>query len=137
MLIRAIGPGLKNFGLTGVLEQPRIRLVDQTKPADTSLVDQNTHWLEAGNRNELRAVFAGLGAFFLQDDASDATVYLPIQPGPYTAVVEGVDGDIGPLPQFNFDDLGLVDLDPGLHGAQVGDDQQHRARIVQRAHDAD
>ena len=95
MLVRAIGPGLESFGLTGVLEQPRIRLVDQSKPAETNLVAENTHWLEAGNREELRAVFAGLGAFFLEDASSDATVYLPVTPGPYTAVVQGVDGLAG------------------------------------------
>ncbi|RKX31768.1 MAG: hypothetical protein DRP71_12955 [Verrucomicrobia bacterium] len=95
MLVRAIGPGLENFGLQGVLQKPRIRLVDQSKPVDENLIAENSNWLEAGNRNELRAVFAGLGAFFLDDARSDATVYVPVTPGPYTAVVEGIDGDAG------------------------------------------
>ncbi|MEZ5277464.1 MAG: hypothetical protein R3F07_13875 [Opitutaceae bacterium] len=95
MLIRAIGPGLETFGVEGRLERPRIRLVDQSKPADTNRIAENTNWLEAGNRNELRAVFAGLGAFFLEDAKADATVYLPVTPGPYTAVVQGLDGLTG------------------------------------------
>ncbi|RKX30442.1 MAG: hypothetical protein DRP71_15030, partial [Verrucomicrobia bacterium] len=95
MLVRAIGPGLENFGLQGVLQKPRIRLVDQSRPVDENLVAENSNWLEAGNRNELRAVFAGLGAFFLDDARSDATVYVPVTPGSYTAVVEGIDGDAG------------------------------------------
>jgi hypothetical protein len=95
MLVRAIGPGLEKFGLTGILEQPRIRLVDQSKPVNSNLVAENTNWLEAGNRNELRAIFAGLGAFFLEDAKADATVYLSVTPGPYTAVIQGIDGQAG------------------------------------------
>jgi Tol biopolymer transport system component len=114
MLVRAIGPGLETFGVTGVLEQPRIRLVDQSMPVDSNLVAENTNWLQAGNRNELRAVFAGLGAFFLEDAKTDATVYVTIQPGPYTAVVQGVDGQAGIVLVEAYDaDLGVFGTTSG------------------------
>lgn len=88
ILVRAIGPGLTDFGVAGVLVDPQLELYRR----DTRL-QQNDNW---GGSATLADAFARAGAFDLkQADSRDAALLVTLEPGDYTAVVSGVGGGTG------------------------------------------
>lgn len=83
VLVRAVGPGLRNLGVPDVLENPTLTVFRGSEP-----IAANDDW--AGMQN-LRAVFAATGAFGLEATSKDAAVALMLSPGAYTVVVSGRD----------------------------------------------
>lgn len=86
VLLRAIGPGLRTFGVTGVLADPVLELYN----AAGARVAVNDNWA-AG----LAPVFGSVGAFSLAESSLDAALLATIAPGSYTAQVRGGDGGVG------------------------------------------
>jgi hypothetical protein len=83
VLVRAVGPTLKNSGITSALADPQLNVYQ-----GGTLVGQNSDW---GGTQDLRDVFARVGASGLADAGSkDAALTLTLSPGAYTAVVSGV-----------------------------------------------
>jgi hypothetical protein len=88
LLIRAVGPSLAAFGVSGVLANPQLDIY-----AGDQRVQQNDDW--AGS-SELNDVFGQVGAFPLNDAASkDAAIIFTAAPGAYTAVVSGANNASG------------------------------------------
>jgi hypothetical protein len=90
VLIRAIGPSLGDFGVTGALSDPRLQLF-----AGESELMANDNWANpAGGDNavSLSAAFAAAGAFALRPDSLDAAVIRLMNGGSYTAQVTGGSG---------------------------------------------
>ncbi len=82
VLIRAIGPTLGTFGVTGTLADPVLQLF-----SGTTVVRQNDNW---GGDAQLTAVGNSVGAFQIADAASrDAILLVTLPPGSYTAQVSG------------------------------------------------
>jgi hypothetical protein len=92
MLIRAVGPGLKNFGLTGTLDDPLLKIFKQNSsdPSNPILVGTNDNWSPG-----LRPSFQKTGAFDLTTLSLDAAMVITLEPGAYTAQVSGADGGTG------------------------------------------
>jgi len=88
VLIRAIGPTLRNFGVTGVLTDPRLELIS----AAGAKLQENDNW---GGGTALSAAFKAVGAFELAPASLDAAVFATLGPGGYTAQVSGVGGGSG------------------------------------------
>lgn len=88
VLIRAIGPTLGVFGVTGVLTDPRLELFDRTN----TRIRDNDNW---GGGTALEAAFRSVGAFALEAGSRDAAVLAQLDPGSYTAQVSGVAGATG------------------------------------------
>lgn len=88
LLLRAVGPGLSQFGVGGVLADPQLRLFDAAGVA----TETNDDW--AGTA-ALSAVFSQTGAFGLPAASKDAALLVTLQPGAYTAQVSGVAGTTG------------------------------------------
>jgi hypothetical protein len=86
IIIRAVGPTLANFGITGELSRPRLDLYD----AQHALLGSNDQWA-AG----LRDVFAQVGALPLTDGSFDAAMRVTLAPGLYNTEISGVDGAKG------------------------------------------
>jgi hypothetical protein len=92
VLIRASGPALAPFGLSGVLPDPQLTLYG---------IAENGYWLVATNSGwngdgQIAATAASLGAFSWGQTASaDAALLLTLLPGAYTAEVSGASGDAG------------------------------------------
>jgi hypothetical protein len=85
VLIRAVGPGLKQFGVTGTMPNPKLDLFQG------QVVRQSNLDYESG----LSASFALVNAFAL--DPHDAAIMAVLPPGPYTVQVldeGGMGGDV-------------------------------------------
>ena len=89
LLIRAVGPGLAPFGVTGLLVDPQLAVIPLGR---TATVAANDNW---GGTPELIAAFAAVGAFGLPTGSGDAAVLVRLPPGAYTVTVSGVAGTTG------------------------------------------
>jgi outer membrane protein assembly factor BamB len=99
VLLRGIGPGLAQFGVTGFLTAPQLALFD----LNGSVLQSNAGW---GGTAALSAAFQQVGAFALPAAAggtpsADGALLATLAPGSYTAQVSGVGGTTG---------LGLVEV---------------------------
>ncbi|WP_414664668.1 immunoglobulin domain-containing protein [Horticoccus sp. 23ND18S-11] len=100
LLIRAVGPGLTPFGVSGVLADPQLTLVPL---GQEFTVAANDNW---GGGAALQAAFAQAGAFALPDGSRDAAVVVRLPPGGYTVIVAGVGATTGTAL------VEIYDLDP-------------------------
>jgi sugar lactone lactonase YvrE len=86
VLIRAVGPGLSAFNVTGALMDPRLEVFD----GNGTRVSENDNWAAA-----LTPTFASVGAFTLASGSRDAALTVSLPVGTYTVQVRGVDGGTG------------------------------------------
>ncbi len=87
LLIRAVGPTLANYGLSGALADPRLELIQMVNNAAVA-VATNDNW--AGDA-QITSVGSTVGAFSLGSASSkDAAIVVSLPPGVYTATVVGV-----------------------------------------------
>ncbi len=92
VLIRAVGPTLASYGVTGALADPRLEL-GRTAGGATELIASNDNW--AGDAT-VGLVGHAVGAFGLASATSrDAALVVTLPPGVYYAKVSGVDGSVG------------------------------------------
>ncbi len=82
VLVRAIGPGLTQFGVAGTLGNPRLRLFRGSTP----MID-NDDWSLGGFASQIAEASARLGAFTLAPGSLDAAIIARLEPGSYTAQV--------------------------------------------------
>jgi hypothetical protein len=92
VLIRASGPALGQFGVTGTLPDPELQLYNLDS-AGNSLVASNDAW---GGDPEIIAAATSVGAFAWTDPSSpDCALLITLPPGAYSANVLGVNGSSG------------------------------------------
>jgi sugar lactone lactonase YvrE len=90
LLVRASGPALVPFDVTGVLPDPDLQLISSNS---NSLVAANNGW---GGSALISTTAAAVGAFPWTDTSShDSALVETLLPGPYTALVAGASGDSG------------------------------------------
>ena len=92
LLIRAIGPSLTQFGVTGVLADPQLALFRQ---GSDTVIQQNDNWLTSSNAAQLGFTSAQVGAFTLPANSRDSAMLVTLTPGSYTAQVSGVGAATG------------------------------------------
>jgi sugar lactone lactonase YvrE len=91
ILVRASGPALASFGVSGTLPDPSLQIYSSTSAG--APVATNAGW--AGDSNIATAA-AWVGAFsWGQLATNDAAVLVTLPPGAYTANVSGASGDSG------------------------------------------
>lgn len=83
VLIRAIGPGLTPFGVTGVLAQPALTLHQQ----NGQVIAANTNWSTSADAAAIGPASSSVGAFPLANQ--DSALIVTLAPGNYTAQVAG------------------------------------------------
>lgn len=91
VLIRASGPALTPFGVSGVLANPQIELHDAN-----SIIGTNDDW--SSNATEAAAIEAArqaCGAFAWPTGSKDSAIVKTLPPGGYTAIVSGVGNTTG------------------------------------------
>lgn len=91
ILVRAIGPGLKPFGVGGVLGDPQLEIY---RGSERIAVNDNWSADPAGAASVLDAT-ASVGAFALPAGSADSALVLSLPAGAYTAQVRGRDGTTG------------------------------------------
>jgi hypothetical protein len=87
VLIRAVGPTLTDYGVTGVLANPRLELY-----AGSTKLNENDDW---GGATSLVTAAASVGAFPLPATSKDSVLLVTLPPGAYTAQVSGVNNTTG------------------------------------------
>ena len=93
VLIRASGPALVPFGVTGTLADPQLQLYRSNSDGTSALLSTNSGW---GGRPQIANVAASVGAFAWGNPASaDSAILATLPPGAYTAQVSGASGDTG------------------------------------------
>jgi len=80
VLIRAIGPGLTQLGVTGVLADPTMELF-----SGQTVIGSNDDWAGA----QVTILSAKVGAFALPAASKDAVIVKTLQPGNYTVQIKG------------------------------------------------
>jgi hypothetical protein len=103
VLIRAIGPTLSQYGLTGVLQNPVLTLFDGLGNTITS--DQGWQnpvaaptgpWVgNVAPADATHAIFGAAAAFDLGDGTSDSALVITLPVGSYTAQVADAKGATG------------------------------------------
>jgi endoglucanase len=88
VLVRAVGPTLTDLNVTGVLSNPKVTIYSGAGVALAS----NDDWSGTAT---LTSTFSKVGAFKLPSASKDAAILMTLTPGPYTAVVTGVNGSTG------------------------------------------
>lgn len=88
VLIRGVGPGLAQFGLTGVLSNPTLTLIK-----DGLIVAQNAGFATSLDTAALSAAGLQVGAFPMV--AADSAMIVSLAPGNYTAQVTSATGATG------------------------------------------
>ncbi len=89
VLIRAIGPGLGSFGVSGVLADPKLEL-----HSNVGLIAANDNWSEASNAAAV-AANTGRQAFALPSNSKDAVILATLPPGAYSAIIKGINDTTG------------------------------------------
>ncbi len=91
ILVRAVGPTLGSFGVTGVLANPAIALLNS---ANTQIAS-NDDW-GTGNAAALASAFTQAGAFGFTAGSRDSALLVDLEPGKsYTLQVSGVGATTG------------------------------------------
>lgn len=108
VMVRGSGPTLSNFGVAGVLPDPKLDLFQ-----GSTVIGTNDSWGTAPN---LAAIVAAggdkLGQFTL--NAKDTVLLQPLSAGLYTAQVTGVGGSTGVALVEAFDTDPTLPSDPGF-----------------------
>jgi hypothetical protein len=84
VLIRAVGPNLANFGVSGVLTDPKLELY-----SGQSIIASNDNWQTATNAAAIQATTLAPAY------PREAAILITLQPGAYTAIVSGANGGVG------------------------------------------
>ncbi len=91
VLVRAAGPALTGFGLSGALAAPVLTVFDVAgKPIAT-----NTGWNTPANGTAIAAAAVSVGAFPFATTSADSALLLTLDPGTYTAQIAGASGTTG------------------------------------------
>lgn len=86
VLIRVVGPGLAQFGVSGTLADPVLELY-----SGSTKIAENDDWTGQQSVN----LSAGVGAFALSSGSRDAVLVTNLQPGGYTVQAKGKLGATG------------------------------------------
>ena len=103
VLLRAVGPGLDRFGVSGTLDDPVLSLV-----GDDGEIATNDDW-SSSDVESLKSAFKEVFAFSIPEDSLDAALVTTLRPGKYTALVSGKNGTQGVALVEAYD----LDADPG------------------------
>ena len=90
VLIRAIGPTLAKFGVTGVLDDPVLKVFQGSVP-----LAENDDWARSANAAQIVDAAAKVGAFALSSAELDSSILISLPAGGYTAQISGFDNATG------------------------------------------
>ncbi len=86
VVVRAIGPSLANYGITGSLANPYLELV---RMSDNATIATNDDWGSASNAAQISS------SGFAPTNSLESAIMMTLAPGAYTAVLSDVGGGTG------------------------------------------
>jgi hypothetical protein len=96
MLLRAVGAGLAQYGVPGVLPNPKLMIVPMPGTSvPAGLVLANDDWTNQLNPAAVTTAAAAVYDFSLVNYPLDSALLVTLPPGSYSAIVEGVGGTTG------------------------------------------
>ncbi len=91
VLVRASGPALTGFGVSGAIPSTQLQIY-----SGTNLIASNTGWSSTpSNASAVESADAASGAFAFASGSNDSALVATLPPGAYTAEVSGVGTDTG------------------------------------------
>lgn len=96
VLVRAVGPGLTQFGVAGTMTDPYLTIYKRTTP-----IYFNGDWGTRPDAMDIARAAVSAGAFALPAGSKDAAMVVELEPGEYTVQVE---------PQGGAGGLALVEV---------------------------
>jgi hypothetical protein len=90
LLIRAIGPGLAQFGVEGAVKFPEISVYQGKR-----LIASGGAWSESGLVHDINVASGSAGAFPLAMQSADSAITVALDPGAYTIQVGDREGGRG------------------------------------------
>ncbi len=90
VLVRAVGPSLAQFGVSGAMADPYVTIYKNRTP-----IYYNGDWSTRPDAAEIAATAVATGAFALPANSKDAALLIELEPGVYTAQVEPENGGGG------------------------------------------
>lgn len=90
LLIRAVGPGLAQFGVSNFLARPTLSVMLQQ-----TVIRANAGWTTDGAKGDIAGAARQAGAFPLADNSLDSAALMDLVPGSYTIQVTGADNTSG------------------------------------------
>lgn len=90
VMIRATGPALDEYGIKGVVPNPKLELYRGLEK-----IEVNDDWSNASNVAEVVTTAGRTGAFPLISGSRDAVLLTTLSPGSYTALVSSADSTPG------------------------------------------
>jgi sugar lactone lactonase YvrE len=91
LLIRAVGPSLGEFNVTGLLDAPVLTVFNSAQV----VIASNAGWGNAFTSPLIVAAQSSVGAFPLGDNTTDCALIITVPAGTYTAQVSSGDGTSG------------------------------------------
>lgn len=91
LLIRAAGPALAGFGVSGSLADPTMSVLDSRG----AVVAANDNWSGAANAADVASVTTKVGAFAFAPGSRDAAALISLPPGAYTVQTSGAGDTTG------------------------------------------
>jgi hypothetical protein len=86
VVVRARGPSLAPAGIANPLANPMLTLV---RSIDNAIIGSNDNWQAAANAAQISS------SGFAPDDPAESAILITLQPGAYTAIVQGVSNGTG------------------------------------------
>jgi hypothetical protein len=103
VLIRAIGPGLAEFGVPSYMADPVLDLI-----GDSGTISSNARWILGNFGTVIESASTRIGAFPLNPDSLDAALLITVAPGRYSAVVRDASRNGGDVLIEVYDTTDLV-----------------------------
>jgi len=124
LLVRAIGPQLSVFGVSGVVPDPVLTVYD----SQGRIVAFNTGWGTNSSPNYIAGIMKAAGAFDLPNNSKDSVLLLSLDPGAYTFNVSSASGvgGVGLVEAYDLDlptDRGARAINISTRGV-VGTDER-------------
>ncbi|MEI7553591.1 MAG: hypothetical protein WCL24_14815, partial [Verrucomicrobiota bacterium] len=119
--VRAVGPTLGNFAVSGALADPTITLYQ-----GDAVVAANDNWSSGANAAQVSAAATAVGAFALPTGSKDAALLVTLPAGTYSAVVSGVGATTGTA----LVEVYVVANGPEFTTAQTLSDQAQRTTLA-------
>jgi len=91
LVVRAVGPSLAKYNVSGVLANPALRIFNSAG----SVIAGNDDWEYNANYAALKLATKSVGAFDLDAGSKDAAMLVTLPPGTYSAIATGMNETTG------------------------------------------